>query len=227
MKSALKLLIFLSLLPAFLPARALDILTEQDTVYNPNIIYTLMPKTYEIAGIKVSGLPSGSDDYYVVGYTGLAIGDKVEVPGTLITNAVKRLYRQGLYSSVRIKAEKIVGDKVWLEICLRQQPRLSSIEFRGCKGGEIKDLKERLNMPDGYQLTPNGIARAKQIVEKYFAAKGFKNARVNVLQQPDLSRENQVILIFDVSRANKMKVHKIYIDGNDAVSYTHLTLPTT
>ncbi|MDE6243232.1 MAG: outer membrane protein assembly factor BamA, partial [Muribaculaceae bacterium] len=218
MNFSLKILLTLTLLVTALTGRALDIDPAQDTIHNPNVVYTLMPKTYEIAGIKVSGLPNGSDDYYVIGYTGLTIGDKVEVPGTAITNAVKRLYRQGLYSSVQIKAEKIVGDKVWLEIFLRQQPRLSTLEFRGVKGGEIKDLKERLNMPDGYQLTPNGIARAKQIVEKYFAAKGFKNAKVNVIQQPDLSKENQVILIFDVNRSNKVKVHKIYVEGNEVLS---------
>ena len=219
MKPSLKIfLAAIALLLGIIPGRALEPVEAQDTIYNPNVVYTLMPKSYEIAGIKVSGLPAGSEDDYVIGYTSLSIGDKVEVPGTAITNAVKRLYRQGLYSSVQIKAEKIVGDKVWLEICLKTQPRLSSLEFRGAKGGEIKDLKERLNMPDGYQLTPNGVARAKQIVEKYYAAKGFKNAVVKVIQQPDLSKENQVILIFDVNRANKMKVHKIYVEGNEVLS---------
>lgn len=219
MKSSLKIFVIaIALLLGIIPARALEPEEAQDTIYNPNVVYTLMPKSYEIAGIKVSGLPTGSDDYYVIGYTGLTVGDKVEVPGSAITNAVKRLYRQGLYSSVQIKAEKIVGDKVWLEICLKTQPRLASLEFRGAKGGEIKDLKERLNMPDGYQLTPNGVARAKQIVEKYYAAKGFKNAVVKVIQQPDLSKENQVILIFDINRSNKMKVHKIYIEGNEVLS---------
>ena len=29
-----------------------------DTVYNPKIIYTGMPSTYEIAGIKVTGVPN-------------------------------------------------------------------------------------------------------------------------------------------------------------------------
>lgn len=210
-----------ALLPALaaLQAQALDILpAKEDTVLNPNVVYTLMPKTYEIAGIRVTGLPSDSEDYYVIGYTGLSLGDKVEVPGTAITNAVKRLYRQGLYSSVAIKADKTVGDKIWLNIQLTQQPRLAKLEFTGVKGGEIKDLKERLNMEPGYQLTPNGIARAKQIVEKYYAAKGFKNAKVTVRQQPDLSQPNFSILTFDVNRANKMKVHKIYIEGNEVLS---------
>lgn len=38
------------------------------------------------------------------------------------------------------------------------------------------------------------------------------------MQQPDLSKENQVILNIDVSRNNKVKVHKIYITGNKVLS---------
>ena len=217
MKHLLKYLFtLLMLLP--LPAMALDILpARQDTIYNPNVIYTTMPRTYEIAGIRVSGLPN-ADDYSIISSCGLQTGDRVEVPGDAITRAVKRFYRQGIYSRVQIKAEKIVGDKVWLEICLQQLPRMSEMTFTGAKSGEVKDIKERLGMVAGQQLTPNIVARAKQIVEDYYSAKGFKNAKVNVSQHNDLSKEDQVILQFDVQRSNKVKVHKIYISGNDVLS---------
>ena len=217
MKHLLKYLLpLLALLP--LKVAALDILTTpEDTVYNPNIIYTTMPKTYEIAGISVSGLPE-VDDYSVISSSGLAVGDRVEVPGDAISRAVKRFYRQGIYSRVQIKASKIVGDKIWLEIVLSQLPRMSEMTFSGAKSGEIKDIKERLGMVSGQQLTPNIISRAKQIVEKYYAAKGFKNAVVNVTQHNDLSKENSVILNFNVKKSDKVKVHKIYISGNDVLS---------
>lgn len=216
MKQILK---YLCLALAFLPlkAAALDILPETDTIYNPNIIYTALPHTYEIADIKVSGL-NHVDDYVVIDNSGLAVGDRVQVPGEAITNAVKRFYRQGLYSRVQIKATKIVGDKIWLEIELRQQPRMSELTFTGAKGGEMKDLRERLNLQPGQQLTPNIVARTKQIVEKYYSDKGFKNAVVTITQHNDLSKENQVILNIGVNRSDKVKVHKIYIDGNQVLS---------
>ncbi|MDE7496980.1 MAG: outer membrane protein assembly factor BamA, partial [Muribaculaceae bacterium] len=71
---------------------------------------------------------------------------------------------------------------------------------------------------EGQQLTPNIIDRAKKIIQKYYADKGFKNASVTMRQQPDLSKENQVILTADIDRHNKVKVHKIYIDGNEVLS---------
>ncbi|MBE6314824.1 MAG: outer membrane protein assembly factor BamA [Bacteroidales bacterium] len=188
-----------------------------DTIYNPNVIYSPIPKVYEIAGIKVSGVDH-VDDYVIIGYSGLAVGEKIEIPGDAITNAVKRFYRQGLYSRVQIKLEKVVGDKAWLEIVLRQQPRLSEMKYIGVKGNEKKDLEERLGMIPGQQITPNIIARAEQIIRNYYAAKGFKNAYVKIEQHNDLSKENQVILDVNVNKNNKVKVNKIYIDGNEVLS---------
>ena len=188
-----------------------------DTIYNPEIIYSPIPRNYEIAGISVSGI-SHVEDYVIIGYSGLSVGEHIDIPGDAITNAVKRFWRQGLYSKVQITVEKMLGDKVWLNIALRQQPRMAELRYEGVKGGEKKDLNERLGMVPGQQLTPNIISRVKQIVEKYYAAKGFKNAAVSVIQQPDLSKENQEIVTIKVDRHNKVKVHKIYIDGNEVLS---------
>ncbi len=202
-----------------LTVSALDItpVVPADTIYNPDIIYSPMPKTYEIAGIKVTGV-SHVDDYIIIGYSGLSIGERVEIPGDALTNATKRFWRQGLYSKVQISVEKMVGDKVWIEIALRQQPKMSEMRFSGVKNGEKKDLTERLRMVAGQQITPNIIARAKQIIEKYYADKGFKNAVVRITQHNDIGKENEVILDVAVDRHNKVKVHKIYIDGNDILS---------
>ena len=47
-----------------------------DTIYNPPMFFTGMPKKYEIAGIRVSGLQN-YEDYIVIGYSGLSVGDVV------------------------------------------------------------------------------------------------------------------------------------------------------
>lgn len=217
---------FLLLLTSYLlpvaAASALDIKLNNsdlpaDTIMAPDVIYSPIPKSYEIAGIRVSGIPE-SDDYLVIGFSGLSIGDRIDIPGTAITDAVKRFWRQGLYSKVEINVEKTVGDKAWLEIALQRQPRMSEMRFEGAKGGEKKDLTERLGMVSGQQLTPNIIAQAKHIIEDYYAKKGYKNADIKIVQQPDLSKENQVILDVIVNRNSKVKVHKIYIDGNEVMS---------
>ena len=216
-----RIIAFILALMAICPFKSnafeLATVVQADTIYNPNVIYSPIPKVYEIAGIKVSGVDH-VDDYVIIGYSGLSVGEKIEIPGDAITNAVKRFYRQGLYSKVQIKLEKVVGDKAWLEIVLRQQPRLSEMKYNGVKSNEKKDLEERLGMIPGQQITPNIIARAEQIIRNYYAAKGFKNAYVKIEQHNDLSKENQVILDVNVNKNNKVKVNKIYIDGNEVLS---------
>lgn len=190
---------------------------QNDTIYNPNIIFSSMPKTYEIAGLRVTGLQY-YEDYIVIGYSGLAVGDRIEIPGNEITNAAKRFRRQGLFSKIQIKVEKICGDKAWLVFDLRQQPRISKIEYVGVKKGEKEDLETRLNLMPGNQITQNIVNRAEDIVAAYFKQKGFSNVDVRVRQTPDLSKENEMIVTIEIDKNEKIKVHKIYIDGNEVLS---------
>lgn len=55
----------------------------------PTIEYTMQRKTYEIAGISVTGADS-YEDFVLIGFSGLAVGDKIEVPGDQITKSLKR-----------------------------------------------------------------------------------------------------------------------------------------
>ena len=138
-----------------------------DTIYNPPVIFSAMPRTYEIADIAVTGAPN-YDDFLILGYLGLKVGDRVEIPGQDITNAVKRVMRQQLFSQARIKVVKTVGDKAWLELELRPQPRISQVNYNGMKKGEKDDLQQRLQLMKGNQITPNIVNRIKQIAKKYF-----------------------------------------------------------
>jgi outer membrane protein insertion porin family len=190
---------------------------ETDTVFNPTMIFNGMPRTYEIADIKVTGAPN-YDDFLILGYTGLKVGDRVEIPGNDITSAVKRLMRQQLFSQARVKVVKTYGDKAWLELELRAQPRISEVNYNGMKKGEREDLQERLQLMKGNQITQNIVNRVKLITEKYFSDKGFGNADVNVVLREDLSNENEMIVDINVDKHDKVKVHKIYIDGNEVMS---------
>jgi len=198
-------------------ALAQETTTSNDTIYNPNIVFTGSPSRYTIAGIRVEGVDN-YDDNIIIGYSGLAIGQRIEIPGDDLKAAAKRFWRQALFSKVQIQVEKICGEKAWLVFNLRQQPRVSQVNYNGVKGGELKDLKERLGLQPGQQMTPNIANRIKQVVEKYFAGKGFEKATCNVRQTPDLSKQNEVIVDLDINKNDKIKVHRIYFTGNDVLS---------
>lgn len=188
-----------------------------DTIYNPTVLFTGLPKTYEIADIVVNGADN-YEDYIVIGYSGLKQGDLIEIPGSDISDASKRLWRQGLFSKVQISVDKVAGNKAWLSINLRQQPRISEINYIGVKKGEREDLQNALQLMKGNQITQNIVNRAEQIIKKYYSNKGFGNAVVKIDLVDDLSHPNEAIVNIRVKKNDKVKVHKIYIDGNEVLS---------
>ena len=190
---------------------------EADTIYNPTVVYSQTPQIYEIADITVVGADN-YEDYIIIGYSGLSKGQRIEIPGDDITNALKRFWRQGLFSDVAILWTKAYGDKAWLEIRLTPQPRISQINYNGVKKGEREDLEARLGLAKGQQITPNIVNRAEMIIKKYFDEKGFKNADVRLIQHEDLAHKNEVILDINVDKNEKIKVHRIYFKGNNVFS---------
>lgn len=216
-----KFISYLLLLSSLTVPAGLSAQTANDTIYNPTINFTGLPKTYEIADIQVKGADN-YEDYIIIGYTGLKVGNLITIPSSDVTDASKRLWRQGLFSKVQLTVDKIVGDKVYLTLNLRQQPRIGEINYHGVKKGEQQDLQEALQLMKGNQITQNIVNRAEQIISKYFSNKGFGNATVKINLTDDLSHPNEVIVDINVDKNEKVKVHKIYIDGNEVMSDNQL-----
>ena len=188
--------------------------SAQQKIVNPDITYSGTPKTYKLAGLTVTGI-EGYEDYVLTGISGLSVGQELEVPGTAITDAVKRYWKHGLFSDVSISADSIVGDNIYLKIHLAPRPRISTINYNGLKKTEREDMEKKLGLVKGGQITPNMIDRAKILAKKYFEDKGYKNAEVFIRQRDDVAAKNQVILDIDVDKKEKLKVRTITIDGDN------------
>ncbi|MBO6125514.1 MAG: outer membrane protein assembly factor BamA [Bacteroidaceae bacterium] len=182
----------------------------------PVIDYSRSPRTYYIANIAIDGIKN-YDEYLLLGLSGLNVGQSITIPGEEISNVVKRYWRNGLFSSVAISVDSLVNDSVYLHIQLAQRPRISEINYSGVRKGERDELQEKLGLIKDNQLTPNMLDRAKILCERYFSDKGFKNAVVNILQRDDASHPDKVILDVNVEKKDKVKVHRIYISGNQSL----------
>ena len=189
----------------------------QDKIVFPDITYAGSPRDVVIGGINVSGM-SGYEDYMLTGISGLTVGQHIELPGTAITEAVKRYWKHGLFSEVQIAADSLVGDKVYLHISLKARPRVSQINYIGLKKSERQDMEQKLGILKGGQITPNMIDRAKILGKKYFEDKGFKNADIEIQQRDDVASKNEVILDVIIDKKEKMRVRNIVIEGNEKLS---------
>ena len=189
----------------------------QDKIQYPDISYAGTPRSVTIGGIAVSGA-DGYEDYMLTGISGLSVGQQIDLPGDEITDAIKHYWKYGLFSEVSIAVDSLVQDKAYLHIHLQMRPRVSTINYVGLKKSERTDMEEKLGLLKGAQITPNMIDRAKILAKKYFDDKGFKNADIQIVQRDDVSQKNQVILDVIIDKKEKMKVRKIFIEGNQALS---------
>lgn len=187
------------------------------TVSKPEIYYSA-PRNYEIGDIHVTGIKH-YEESVLIKISGLEVGETITVPGDKITEAIRRFWKHGLFSDVSIAADSVVENKIFLNISLTEQPRLSTINYFGLKKNEIKDVDELINVVKGAQVTPHTLNNAELVIKNHFVGKGFHNAEVLISQKDDISEENRVILDITVDKKEKVKVSNLIIEGNEVMSF--------
>ncbi len=183
--------------------------------YSSDIDYS-NPKEYEIGGITISGVKF-LDENVLIELSGLQIGQKIMIPGDKISDAIKKLWKQKLFSDVKITLVKTINDKAFLDIYLQERPRLSKFTFTGVKKSNIDDLREKLKLVKGNQVTQNTINNAIITIKNFYKEKGFYYTDVNITQQNDTLLTNSVILNIHVNKHNKIKIHDIIFIGNKEI----------
>lgn len=184
-------------------------------------IYYSSPKKYVIADVQISGIKY-LDKSVLIQLSGLKVGDEIVVPSETVTTAIKKLWKQGLFSDVKISATKVVRDKIWFDIYLQERPRLADVNFFGVSKSEKDDITEKVLLLKGSQITDHQVNSTERTIKGIFLEKGFLNTDVNIVQRDDSTQNNSLILDIYVDKKEKVKVNDILIDG--AVAINKITL---
>lgn len=175
------------------------------------------PKEYEIGGITVVGVRF-LDNFALVKLTGLEVGDKIQVPGDKISGAIKKLWVQGLFDDIAVNIKKVDGNLIFLEVVLRERPRLSRFSFSGIKKTEADEIREKIKLVSGKVLNDNLLNNTENLIKKYYAEKGYLNAKIDLIQTPDSLLLNSVMLKIKIDRNERVKISEIKITGNKELS---------
>ncbi|MBO4602177.1 MAG: outer membrane protein assembly factor BamA [Salinivirgaceae bacterium] len=175
------------------------------------------PKEYEIGGISVSGVKY-LNQTVLVNLSGLQVGQKITVPGDDITNALNKLWKHGLFGDVQLSVTNIQDDKIYLDIYLKERPRLSKVEFSGISKSQGDDLRDEIKLTRGSQITDDMIETAKKKIKEFYIKKGFYDAKVSVKQIDDTVMPNTVILHFNIKKNSKVKIKTITFEGNEVLA---------
>jgi outer membrane protein insertion porin family len=187
----------------------------QDAAFSPIDLDFQHPKEYILSQVTISG-NNNYDDYVLIGYSGLKIGEKILIPSDVTSSVVQRFWKQGLFSNVRLEIASIQGNRIWLNIHLDQRPKISEINVTGAKKKEKEEFEKGLGISKGSQVTPYLIDKAKKNITKYYLDKGYYHVKVSVVPREEDGAET--IIDINIEKGEKVRVNHLYITGNDSVS---------
>ncbi len=185
---------------------------------NPAEISYSEPKEYTISGVEFR-TASGStlDNTILKMLTGLNEGDKIMVPGDAISKAIQALWKQNLFSGIEVQASRIEGDRIWLQISLKEKPRLSRFRITGVKKSDADELRESLDLMTGKTISDNLLVNSRNTVRNYFLDKGFLDAEVEVSTYADTAKTGGQVLLIKVDKNKRIKIKDIVFSGNASV----------
>lgn len=188
------------------------LLAQQDSLH---VADYATPKNYTIGGIEVSGA-NNTDKNVIRLLSGFVVGDKLQVPGDKITDAIKALWKQGLFENIEIFQEKIIGNDIFLRIHITERPRLSKFSFKGkVRKNEADEIRGKIRLIKEKVVTDYTIGYVKNTVRDYYVNKGFYNTVVTITQEPDrLAKTPHTILYINVNKGKKVRIKNLNFYGN-------------
>jgi outer membrane protein insertion porin family len=174
-------------------------------------------KNYFIKKVEVTGKITYSPET-VVTFTGLSKGQSVSVPGEEISNAIKKLWKLGLFNDVDFYVNQIEGDSITLLLNINELPKLKEAKFVGVKKGKTEALIKDIGLTPEKIVNENLITTTKNYIENKYKKDGFYTTKVNVAVTEDTSTTNHVNMVINISKGKKLKIDHIVIDGNNDIS---------
>lgn len=200
------------------------ILAQNDSIpvsVNPallEIFNSKVPKEYTIAGITVTGTKA-FDENLIISISGIAVGDKVQIPGTdVFGKAIAKLWRQSLISDIEISFTRLEGRDLYIQFEIKERPRLASFKFVGIRKGEKDDLEPKVALVSDRVVTENMKLSAVEAIRKFYYGKGYRDVDIQLKEEQVANLNNAVSLTFYIKKGSKVKVNSINFSGNSSIA---------
>ena len=121
---------------------------------------------------------------------------------------------QNYFSDVSVYITDLVNNEIDIEIDVVERPRLSKFNFLGVKKSETDELSGKTGLTPNRVITENMKITAVEGIKKFFADKGFQDAKVVIIEKKDATKKNSLLLDFKVDRGPKVRINNINFGGN-------------
>jgi outer membrane protein insertion porin family len=170
-----------------------------------------------IEDVQVRGnrrVPTESIKYYLQAKPGQALN------AATIRRDVKALYSLGYFDDIRVEEEAGTRGPI-IVFQVNERPLIRTVTYEGLKSITNTDILERLkqqkaDIRQDSPYDPERVGRAEGVIKQMLAERGHQNATIEV--RTEKSPQNLVALTFAVDEGPTVKIGKIDIEGNTALS---------
>lgn len=178
-------------------------------------------KTYTLGDIKISGDVTFNTNT-IKTYAGLEKGQKINLPGDALSDAIKKLWSVGYFSDVKIFETKRENDVLDIEIYLNELPKIHEVEITNLKKSKREELLKELGLykekdasfPKSKVANENLIKNTENYIKNKYREKGYYNAKVTI-EQKKIPGKNAVDLVIHFDKGKKVKIEEIAFHGNE------------
>ncbi len=132
---------------------------------------------YKVLGISVIGGKT-ADASTIIANTGLKVGDEISIPGDQTNSAIKHLWNLGIFQDVQIVIEKKTDDGIFLQIQIKEYPRLEKIVLQGNKELNDDKINKKITIVRGQTLKPQEISHFISKIKSLYEDDGYLNAAI-------------------------------------------------
>ncbi|MBU0474286.1 MAG: outer membrane protein assembly factor BamA [Bacteroidetes bacterium] len=165
-------------------------------------------------GITVEGNTT-ADPATVIANSGLKVGDEIEIPGDQTLNAIKRLWKLGLFTSdIKIDIEKKVADGAFIVIKVNEFPRIEKYIFNGNDDLDDEDLDKAVTFVSGQILKPQTIYKSIREMKNLYIAEDLMNAQITTslfeFVKADTTDDDEITVTWQDKNDNSVTEETVY-----------------
>jgi outer membrane protein insertion porin family len=178
-------------------------------------------KDYTIRSISIEGTSLNKSAILI--RSGLSEGQKLHIPGDETSKAIRKLWESKFFTHVQLFVSKIEGENVDLLFRFKETPQVSSIkilktlEGKSASKSDREDLEEILNPLTYNSYSKNIILVAESKIKLFYEEEGRLYPKITHHTVNDTTRNNKVILNFDIDEGPRVRIEDITFKGNRAL----------
>lgn len=157
----------------------------------------------------------------IIAFTGLKIGEIIEIPGERLSDVTRKLWEQNMFSDITFYVTEVRGNMIDLELYIVELPKINEVSVAGVRKGQAKEILKDNKLEKGVKITNNLLTNTVNYIKLKQRDKGFFNTKVAIESKPYIDTTGAEIardLVFNVDRGNRVKVASISFVDNEQLS---------